>query len=116
MEIIMDCRKCGTRFDWDTKDEKRICARCKTMEGTDIKAILIELRKIKVPGQENILRLIEVLNDKLEFTQLAVDGMGRQLVEEVMPMVLEKEAKDGIPGSKVSGSAEESSLASEDVN
>jgi hypothetical protein len=36
------------------------------MAGDDFHAIVAELRKQKVPGQEPILKLLEILNRKIE--------------------------------------------------
>lgn len=67
MMIRQECKSCGTMFDFDAKSDAPIkCDRCLLLEGTDIKATLKELRKNKVPGQEPIYRMIEVLNEKIE--------------------------------------------------
>lgn len=71
MQLIMDCKKCGQRFDWDTKDEDQRCARCKTLAGDSVTEILKELRKYKIPGQEPLLRLFEVLSQRIEKLEAA---------------------------------------------
>lgn len=65
--MISDCTQCGSRIDWDTNDSDRRCPRCKILGGDEIGPILAELRKRKVPGQEPLLRLFEILNAKIEY-------------------------------------------------
>lgn len=64
--IRVDCVKCKNAFEWNTKDEVEICPRCKIIHGDDVTAIIAELRKTKIPGQEPLLRLIEVLGEKIK--------------------------------------------------
>jgi disulfide oxidoreductase YuzD len=67
IKIFQDCSKCGNRFEWDTDNgEVRKCDRCLLLEGSDIPEMLKELRKNKIPGQEPILRMIEVLNENIQ--------------------------------------------------
>lgn len=69
MMIIIDCPKCNTRHDWDPKNDDQRCPRCQLMAGNDVNAIIAELRKTRVPGQEHILRLLEVLSDKIKLLE-----------------------------------------------
>lgn len=63
--IQHDCPRCQQRFSWDISNTDERCPRCIIMGSTDISAILAELRKSKVPGQEPIFHLIEKLNEKI---------------------------------------------------
>ena len=63
--IMHDCAKCGARFDWDVSDDSQLCQRCKTLASDDLTSIIKELKKQRVPGQEPILRMIEVIFQKL---------------------------------------------------
>lgn len=63
--MITDCTKCGVRFDWDVTEDLQLCPRCKTLQSNDIPSILKEMKKHRVPGQEPILRMIEVLFEKI---------------------------------------------------
>lgn len=38
------------------------------MQGTDVESILVELKKNKIPGLDNVYKLLEILNQKI--TQL----------------------------------------------
>ena len=75
MEIIIDCPKCTVRHSWNTDNKNQLCPRCVTMEGTDISAILVELRKSRVPGQEPVLKLIEVLANKVGVLERLLNGL-----------------------------------------
>ncbi len=66
MLMLIDCPQCGVRHEWDTKNEEQKCSRCLTMSGTNVIAIISELRKTKIPGQEQMLRLVEVINERVE--------------------------------------------------
>lgn len=68
-QIQHDCPKCTQRFSWDITNQDERCPRCIVMGGTDITAILLELRKSKVPGQEPIFHLIEKLNEKIKILE-----------------------------------------------
>ena len=70
--IITDCAKCTARFEWDTSNDEQICPRCVLMNGSDVAAILVELRKNRVPGQEPVLKLIEVLAERIKLTEANV--------------------------------------------
>jgi hypothetical protein len=65
MTLMLDCKTCGTKFDWDTKDESQLCSRCKTLGGTDMSAIIKELRKAKVPGLEPVWRVLALMEMKI---------------------------------------------------
>lgn len=76
-QIQHDCVKCQTRFTWDISNTDERCPRCIIMGGTDISAILAELRKSKVPGQEPIFHLIEKLSEKIKELE-AANGNARK--------------------------------------
>lgn len=74
-QIQHDCSKCQTRFSWDISHTDELCPRCIIMGGSDITAILLELRKSKVPGQEPIFHLIEKLNEKMGLLERLLNGI-----------------------------------------
>ena len=65
-KMITDCLKCSSRFDMPVTQEKQWCDRCMLLYSSqDVYKIILELRKHRVPGQEPILRLFELLNEKI---------------------------------------------------
>jgi len=47
------------------------------MHGGDVGAIILELRKVRVPGQEPILRILDVLNEKIKLLETKFLGLGQ---------------------------------------
>jgi hypothetical protein len=76
MILSVDCDKCGTRFDLDTNKAGavRLCRRCETLNSTDIKAIIEVLKANRTPGQEHVLKLIELLSAKVQTLESCMDA------------------------------------------
>lgn len=66
MDMYADCQDCGSRIVVDRLSATVQCDRCRTMGGTDIASIIAECRRTIIPGQKILLKLIELLNQKID--------------------------------------------------
>ena len=72
MLMIVECPGCGNRVEWNTDHKDQRCTRCRVMGGNDIPAIISELRKGTVPGQEPILKMIEILDQTIKNMEVSI--------------------------------------------
>ncbi len=65
--IYCDCGRCGLRVEVQAKDiENPICDNCKILHGDDIQALIKYIKSKKTPGQEHVLRVIELLHKRVQ--------------------------------------------------
>ena len=64
--MFVDCRSCGTKFDWVLSQEEPQCERCKVIFGIDPKKIIAIMGETKVPGQRELLRVLGLLITRFE--------------------------------------------------
>ncbi len=67
MSIFIDCKTCGARVETELKDaENPKCENCKILEGENIPALIKLLKSRRAPGQESVLKLIDLLYQKIQ--------------------------------------------------
>lgn len=72
--LFTECKTCGVRFNWALSTEEPQCERCKTIFGNDVRAIVAIMGEHKVPGQRELLRVLNLIIDRIEKLEV---GKGR---------------------------------------
>ena len=64
--MYVDCKTCGTKFDWVLSQEEPQCTRCQVLYGNNPRAILDIMSEHKVPGQRELFHVIGLILNRLD--------------------------------------------------
>lgn len=103
--LFVECISCSTRFEWDVSKPDQRCPRCQTMQGEDVGAILIELKRQKTPGFDPIYKLLDILNNKITELEVVIGGKSVFTSDAKQNRKIKSDAKiseageDNVPGA-----------------